>query len=110
MAWVKRGEKAYFYRSVRREGRSEKVYYGGGPTAQFAAATDALHRAEHKAEMEALKAQKDQLDAALAMTRSLGEGCELLTAAALLTAGYHRPRRHSWRKWRHGRKTLNQSP
>jgi hypothetical protein len=106
MAWVKRGEKAYFYRSVRREGRTEKIYYGAGPTGKFAAAADALRRAENKAEAEALRTQKDRLDVAL--TRELYRGCALLAAAALLTAGYHRPVRHPWRPWRHGRKILKQ--
>ena len=30
MAWEKRGDKSYFYRSVRVGGVTRKLYYGGG--------------------------------------------------------------------------------
>ena len=106
MAWEKHGERSYFYRSVRHDGKVVKVYYGAGPVGRLAAEVDARCRAEQKAEIETRKARKDRLDAAMTLTRDLSEGCELLAAATLLAAGFHRPSRHPWRIWRDGRRTL----
>jgi len=106
MAWQKRGKRAYYYHSVRQGGRVRRVYHGTGPTGQLAAAVDALRRAERQAEEAARRAAKDQLDFAGKLTQDLSRGCELLAAATLLVGGYHRPSRHNWRIWRHGRRTL----
>jgi hypothetical protein len=106
MAWEKHGERRYFYGSIRRDSKVVKVYYGAGPVGRLAAEVSALRRAEQRVEADARKAQKDRLDAAVTLTRDLSEGCELLAAATLLAAGYHRPSRHPWRIWRDGRRTL----
>jgi hypothetical protein len=108
MAWEKRRERAYFYRSVRRNGKVKKQYYGTGPTGRLAANADALRRAERVAAEQAHRAEKDQLDVAVRLTHDLSRCCDLLAAAALLAAGFHRPCRHPWRIWRDGRRTLNQ--
>src|SRR5687767_8129111 len=110
MAWVKRGERSYFYRSVRSQGRVTKEYYGTGPAGQLAANADALRQAERRAAAEDRRAAQDRLNAALTLTRDLSRGCELLAAATLLAAGYHRPSRHAWRIWRHGRRTIDFKP
>ncbi len=109
MAWEKRGSKTYFYRSRRQAGRVRKVYYGGGPLGRLAAEVDALRRAEEQHERDARRARKEQLDAALALSRSLGRACGLLVAASLLAAGFHRPGRHRWRKWWNGRRVIKQA-
>ncbi len=106
MAWEKRGKRTYYYRCIRSEGKVKKVYYGTGPVGRVAANIDAVRRAERQAAQQAMKVQADRLDAAVALTRELGRACELLTAATLLAAGFHRPSRHPWRRWRHGRKVL----
>jgi hypothetical protein len=107
MAWEKRGAGTYYYRSVRCAGKVKKLYYGAGPTGRLAANADALHRAERVAAEQAHKAEKDQLNMAIWLTHDLSRCCDLLAAAALLAAGFHRPGRHSWRLWRNGRRTLN---
>jgi hypothetical protein len=106
MAWEKHGERRYFYKCVRRNGKVVKVYYGAGPVGRLAAEVGALRRAERQAEADARKARKDRLDAAVTLTQDLSRGCDLLAAATLLAAGYHRPSRHLWRIWRDGRRTL----
>ena len=106
MAWEKYGARRYYYRCVRRDGAVKKLYYGAGATGQLAAEVDALRRAERQAEADARKARKDRLDAAVTLTQDLSRGCDLLAAATLLVAGYHRPSRHLWRIWRDGRRTL----
>jgi hypothetical protein len=106
MAWEKHGDRTYFYRSVRCDGQVKKVYYGGGPAGQLAAQVEALRRAERQAEENIRRTARDQLDAAVALTRDLARWCEFLAAGTLLAAGFHRPNRHSWRIWRHGCKAL----
>jgi hypothetical protein len=108
MAWEKRGGRAYFYRSVREQGRVKKLYYGNGPVARFAAGVDARCRAERKCAEDARRSRRDQLDTALTLTEALTRGCELVAAATLLVAGYHRPARHGWRLWRDGRRKLRE--
>jgi hypothetical protein len=109
MAWEKRGqcgERTYYYRSIYRDGRVRKLYYGAGSAGKLAADVDALRRAERKVEQEALRAWQGQLDAAMTLNRDLSRGCEVLAAATLLAAGFHRPCRHAWRIWIDGRRTL----
>jgi hypothetical protein len=84
----------------------KKLYYGAGAAGQLAAAVDTLRRAEQRAEADARKAHRDCLNAAMTLTRDLSGGCDLLAAATLLVAGYHRPSRHPWRIWRDGRRAL----
>ncbi len=106
MAWEKRCKKMYFYRSVRCKGKVRKVYYGTGPTGKLAAETDALRRAEQRAGKMELSAGTERLQPALNLARRFEETCALLASANLLAAGFHRPYRHSWRTWIHGRRAI----
>jgi hypothetical protein len=106
MAWEKRGGRSYYYRSTRHDGRVVKEYVGAGPAAAIVANLDALDRAERQATVAARKANGAQVAAAAAATCDLVNVSSLLTAAALLAAGYHRSHRHSWRVWRDGRRIL----
>jgi hypothetical protein len=109
MAWEKRGKNKYFYRSTRVDGRVVKVYHGAGLVGELAAGVDALRRAERKAEVDLRRQKKSELDAAVALSREFNEECNLLTTATLLVAGFHRPSRHSWRRWKDGRKEVRQA-
>jgi hypothetical protein len=109
MAWEERDKKSYFYRTVRLGGRVQRVYYGTGEVGRLAAAADALHRAEVDAAAEVQQAQHLCLEEVLALTRTLRQAVELLTNATLLAAGFHRPCRHPWRRWRHGQHALQQT-
>jgi hypothetical protein len=106
VAWEQRGQKTYYYRTVHQDGKVRRLYLGTGPAGRLAADADALRRAERKAEQEALRAWQGQLDAAATLNRDLNRGCEVLAAATLLAAGFHRPCRHAWRIWIDGRRTL----
>jgi hypothetical protein len=106
MAWERRGERAYFYRTIRQDGGWRRVYYGTGPVGQFAAEVDALRRAENRAYVTAAQAARARLEEVITQTLELQRGCALFTSAVLLMAGYHRASRHRWRPWRNGRKAL----
>jgi hypothetical protein len=106
MAWDKHGERKYFYQSVRRNGKVHKTYFGAGQVGEMAAGAHALRRAERKAAQEALQRQIELVNGLVNLTRNLNQWCELIAAASLLAAGFHRPCRHAWRRWRNGRETL----
>ena len=105
--WVTRGAKKYFYRSVRRSGRVEKIYHGTGLIGEVAAAADDLRRAELKAQRQALQTEQGRCAEALALSRALIQANALLLEASFLAAGYHRQHRHQWRIWRRGKRLLN---
>ncbi len=100
MGWEQRGGGSYYYSAERVGGCVVKRYVGSGRVAELAAQLDALNRAERKmapdAERQAL-ADLAALDAALA---PLYELADVATAAALVAAGCHRPKRGPWRKRR----------
>src|SRR5437763_779615 len=100
MAWEKRGNRRYFYRSVRCDGKVKRLYCGTGDVGNLVASADALRRAERWAAEEARRAERDQLEAAVGVTRDLTRCGALLAAATLLAAGFHRPSRQPWRTWR----------
>jgi hypothetical protein len=109
MAWECRGKRKYFYRSVRREGRVRKEYYGSGEVGKLAAEVEAFRRAEREAQRNEARVKSGLLQIALSRTRELTQMCVLLASTALLGAGFHRPSRHKWRSWRDGRNTIKQS-
>lgn len=127
MAWEKRGQKcsttaqadvkteataqppkqrSYFYRSVRRNGRVVKEYYGCDDAARLAAEIDALRQAELQAARQVAREDARRVAAALAVTLKHSQLRKLLVAASMLVAGYHCPGRHSWRRWHNGRRIL----
>ena len=108
MGWEKRGKQSFYYRTVRKNGGWRRLYYGAGPLGRLAAATDALRRAEHQEYRTAQRTARSRLKEAISQTLALRRGCELLTSAVLVLAGFHRPDRHAWRIWRRGRKALQQ--
>ena len=103
MAWYVRGNRRYFYRSARENGRVRRVYVGAGQVAEAAAAFDALSRAVREEDRERSRAARDaergRLDA-LAPLRRLDALAGALAALTLAGAGYHRPHREAWRRRR----------
>ena len=110
MAWERRGDQSYFYRSARVGGVPKKHYCGGGVIGQIAAGTEALRRADAAAVKEEVDIQKSLVEEALRLTEDLCRTCTVVAEAAMLSAGYHRPSRHTWRAWRHGKRVLAGRP
>jgi hypothetical protein len=93
MGWERRGNRRYYYRARRASGRVVKEYVGSGPEAEAAARRDA----EGAARDRELRRKRGALVAAI---RSLEDLTELLVAATMCAAGYHKPKRGPWRKKR----------
>jgi hypothetical protein len=102
MPWEQRGDKRYFYRCGRRNGRSCRVYVGTGPVAELAAAIDDLARLKRESERRDLHAEQARLAGVERLLHELGQGIELLSHGALIAAGFHRHARGVWRLRRVG--------
>jgi hypothetical protein len=112
MGWDVVGNRRYYTRSRKVNGRVVRQYVGGGVVGELAAAADARRRAERQAAKEARQAEDDRWRQGLAVLQELCGTADLFMRAALLAADYHQHARSCWRRRRHeshGRKTANGS-
>jgi hypothetical protein len=100
MAWAWRGNRRYYYRSVRDGSRVSKEYVGTGPVAEFCAALDAEERAERDATQATWRQQQADMDALDAQMAAWWDTSTALLKAALYTEGYYQHDRGTWRKRR----------
>ena len=100
MAWELRGNRSYYYRSVRRGGRVVKEYFGTGRVAELCARLDALTLERQVIERQDRAAERDRCDALEAQTLELIQLTDALVVATLTAAGYHRHDRGAWRRRR----------
>jgi hypothetical protein len=102
MAWETRGRngRRYYYSARWSGGRSLKHYFGNGPLAELAAEFDAEARRQRVAEADAVQAERSRLEPAERAMRALDAACELMLAATLTAAGYHRENYSAWRRRR----------
>jgi hypothetical protein len=98
MPWQVRGQKRYYTRSKKVNGRVKREYVGTGSVGELAAAADALRRAERRAQADARRAEEARWQSASGPLLELVRASGLLTRAALLAAGYHQHARGSWRR------------
>jgi len=100
MGWEKRGNQMYYYSAERVGGRVVKRYVGTGHAGELVAQLEAIHRTEREEGAEAAKRERVKLAALDAALAPLNELADALTAAALVAAGCHHPKRGKWRKRR----------
>lgn len=99
MAWESRWGRKYYYRGRKVGSRVRKDYIGRGLAGEIAARQDADvrdRRRRAKAEVAQMAATLHEADDLLG---DLSHGVELLVAAKLLAAGFHRHGK-SWRRRR----------
>lgn len=104
MAWEKRGNQKYYYRSERVGGRVRKQYYGRGKSAELMVRLEELEREQTKeqkqAEREKWRAEVQRLEAADPAVEDMWKATDQMVRAALLLAGYHQHNRGEWRRHR----------
>jgi hypothetical protein len=103
VAWERRGGGSYFYRSVRREGRVRKEYWGTGRLGELAAKMAELDRYAREApRLEAEEQLALALDACPAEDQlcAFSEQVDRMVSDALTSAGLHRHKRGEWRRRR----------
>jgi hypothetical protein len=101
MAWEKRRNGLFYYRSYRdpTTGRVRKQYIGAGPVAEEAARQDTQRQAEKAARRRDERDAERQYEAAHRMLLSLIQNCDTITRAALVEAGYYQHHRGEWRRY-----------
>ena len=110
MGFHRRGTKKYFCRSVRRNGEVRRLYFGKGSVADLAAEANRLQKHEQQVSEQHWREQKDVVEEAIQAFEQLDQQSELMQTAILLISGFHRPGgNRAWRKWRDGRRVLNQN-
>ena len=102
MAWSQRGSRSYFYVTQRVNGRPVRRYVGAAddPAAELAAAADHLRRLGREAAARERHAEQARHREAEAPLLALCVRTDVLTRAALLSAGFHRHHRGPWRRRR----------
>ena len=102
MAWQVVDGRKYYYHHRRNGGRPRTVYVGaaGSPAAELAAAADHLRRLGREAAARESHAERERLRGAEAPLLALCVRTDVLTRAALLSAGFHRHHRGPWRRRR----------
>jgi hypothetical protein len=106
MAWEKRRNGLFYYRSYRDRvtGRVRKQYIGTGLVAEEAARQDAARQAERAARRREERAAEQRYEAAYTMLLALTQECDLIARAVLSQAGYYQHHRGEWRSRRHAKK------
>lgn len=99
MGWETRGNGRYYYRKVRRGGRVESEYIGGGMVAEALAELDDEARNDSAAARRAWLAAVEAERHTVATLAQVDRIVSTMTAAALIAAGYHTHRRQ-WRRQR----------
>lgn len=100
MAWERRGNRHYYYRSRKIAGRVVREYVGGGVHGEVAAALDAGRRQERERARAAERQVQEQFRTAALPHQELERLTTALLRAALTDAGYHQHDRGAWRKRR----------
>ena len=100
MGWETRGNGRYYYRKVRDGGRVRSEYVGAGMIADMLAEVDADSRHDAEWRRQAWRAEVDAERHALATLAEVDAITRALTAAVLITNGFHTHRRQ-WRRTSH---------
>jgi hypothetical protein len=101
MAWdVRAGGKKYYYRSRRDAERVSRQYFGAGLLAEMAAEIDAEKRAKRREFAARFRAEKARLEPFDQSIVQLDKITDLVLAAMMVAAGFHRTNYGPWRRRR----------
>jgi hypothetical protein len=102
MTWERRGSRYYCYRAERVGGRVRKTYvgFGLGVGAGLISRVKEVIRADRAEERAKFAAVVDEFAALEGIIAPLDDFARSVAEAAILAAGYHRPKRGPWRKRR----------
>lgn len=98
----KRGDRTYYYRYERVDGRARRVYAGAGAVAEAAADRDLRRRQARLAERDRQRQAAAAVAEPLAALDRLDRLLRLVAGAALTRAGFHQHARGAWRRKRQG--------
>jgi hypothetical protein len=96
MAWERRGSNRYYYQCERIDGRVRKKYVGAGEVAQAIAYADETIRRSRVVQSERARVELEEAKSLASAGEELWEAADILAAAQLVAAGYHR-HKGQWR-------------
>jgi hypothetical protein len=96
MAWERRGSNRYYYQCERLDGRVRKKYVGAGEVAQAIAYADETIRRSRVVQSERARVELEEAKSLASAGEELWEAADILAAAQLVAAGYHR-HKGQWR-------------
>lgn len=99
MAWVTRGGRRYYYRTIKTDGRVRSIYVGGGQAGEAAAREQAERTAARQHEREELARLRATTAATTQAIDQLSTEIELLLRAAFITSGWRNHAAGEWRKY-----------
>src|SRR5271157_4124149 len=106
MAWAKRGQSAYYYRSTRVGKRVVSEYLGSGPEAEISARLDTRRREQRRESRELWDRFVARLQEADRLLAEMSRRSQLLASAILILSGLHN---HNG-EWRRRRVNRTRSP
>ncbi len=101
MAWEKRGNRSYFYRKERINGKVKSEYVGSGEVAALLERCEKGRRELKQLEKEKLKRERMKAELIDEQINALSEINQNLVDALFLINGFHQHKRQ-WRKKRNG--------
>ena len=99
MGWEQRGNNSYYYKKEREGSRVKSVYVGRGEIAHMVAQLQSSSPLLERFARSMKSPQAVEQERAEAALDQLADRIQLITQAALLTAGFHTHKRQ-WRKMR----------
>ena len=99
MAWERRGDGLYYYRSERENGRVRKRYVGRGEVAELVAHADETGRAVREWRRRDERAELERAREISEAGAELDAAAEVLARAEMVAAGYH-DHKGGWRRRR----------
>ena len=99
VAWERRGDNLYYYRSVREGEKVRKEYVGRGEIAEALAHADETIRRSRAERLRRDAAELERVRALVSCADELHETAEVLARAEMVAAGYHR-HKGEWRRRR----------
>jgi hypothetical protein len=100
MAWEQRGDRSYFYRSVRSGTRVTKEYAGGGLVGMLAEECENEQREQRAYERARLEKRRAESVALERSMREIEQMSDALVRISLEAVGYRQHERGEWRRRR----------
>ena len=97
MAWIRKGNQEYYYRSRRQGSHVISEYVGNGPLAELSAEIDQAERQERSARQKQERQRQQEYKQAERTADQAGDLINMITQAAYLATGHYTHKRQ-WRK------------
>ncbi|MBT7082547.1 MAG: hypothetical protein HN929_13990 [Chloroflexi bacterium] len=97
MAWIRKGNQEYYYRSRWQGSHVISEYVGNGPLAELSAEIDQAERQERIARHKQERQRQQEYKQAERIADQVGDLINMITQAAYLATGHYTHKRQ-WRK------------